>query len=507
MDNVFLMNENTTNYISKRFEIIAATFKSTGTDLKKFLEGNDPEKTEIIAEALNRQGVNYRATLKKTDALLAKPRFHVTFNESYDVIRDGEEPDRMHTVIVDGTPCILKRDWFYCVSDGPTPFGAQILQTIEEDSVAYQTLEIDPYNAHYDQEILATVRQDLGLDTYFYLSKKDTDKLEFVNAICKQLLTTSPEKKGAPPKEPVNKIDFPLDKVNSNVWQLFEDIKEDDQGQLMFSLNIDTTPKRKNKRPLNNTTVFYSINFTELKGVEITKRLTIFDKFVYSVVSALYDNGWTDISCFQIYKTLGYTGKPGPSDYKKIHESLTKMRGATVYIDSRDEAKAIKGKGYGKGFVYDDSLLPFRRLTKYNDWDEAGDFVIQLHATPPLMEFARSRSQITSYPKSILEAPISKTDANLRLQDYLLERMAHIKSGRAETNKLLYSTIFAKCGIKTAKQKKRSMEKIQILLQHFIKCDQIKGFSASEDGVTMYTTDTQIKEAETHKITVSKKSE
>ena len=73
----------------------------------------------------------------------------------------------------------------------------------------------------------------------------------------------------------------------------------------------------------------------------------------------------------------------------------------------------------------------------------------------------------------------------------MIYRIARIKNGK-QKNKILLSTIYENSGITTIKQKQRAPAKIKQLLDHYVKCGFIKGYSPEKlddlkkiDGVTI----------------------
>ena len=279
---------------------------------------------------------------------------------------------------------------------------------------------------------------------------------------------------------PTELLTYPLDKPNTYIWNLLEGA--DGSGQL--SLDIDTRKKGSSKEAI----ILYGISFDELEtGLTITKQLTPFDKRVYIAAAALFNGGNSVISATQIYKMMGNRGQPKAEQIQKINDSITKMGAARVYIDSTGEVQT--NKRY-TAFKYDAALLPFERISAYinNTMTEAA---IHLFREPPLITFARERGQITSLTRQLLESPISKTDANLRLEDYLLERIGHMKNPKGKApRKMLFSTIFEHCYItgkteKDRKERQRTPEKIRKYLDHYKQCGFIKGYTMDKDSVTI----------------------
>lgn len=271
-----------------------------------------------------------------------------------------------------------------------------------------------------------------------------------------------------------DELENPVDKLNSVVWDLLTEADKD--GQITLAINTSKSGKAR------DVLVLYSINFDELENVKITKSLTPFDKRVYVAVAALYNAGNEYITPTQIYKMMGYKGQPGPSDIVRINDSLTKMGAARVYIDNEKESEKYPRYMH---FTYDAALLPFERKSAYIN-GQLAECAIHPFREPPMLSFARQRNQITTIPRALLEAPISKTEANLRLEDYLLERIARMKNSKGSASKkMLYSTIFERCRIATKKEQQRAPAKIRTYLEHYRATGWIAGYKAESDAVTV----------------------
>ena len=267
-------------------------------------------------------------------------------------------------------------------------------------------------------------------------------------------------------------IEYPLDKVNSTIWGLLE---RDTAGQIMFRAE-----KAGSKKEIN---ILYSIDFDALgEGVKITKRLMPYDKRVYIAVSALFNAGNSIITLTQIYYAMGYTGRPGSNDLERINASITKMLGANIYISNEQEAAAYK---YDK-FVYKGSLLPYEQVEAVAN-GQLVDAAIHLFREPPVITFAKQRKQVTSIDVKLLQSPISKTDGNLLIDDYLIERISRAKNGK-QPHRILYKTLYEKAKITDKKQRQRAADKIKRYLEHYQKCGMITRYTMEADGITVYFT-------------------
>lgn len=269
------------------------------------------------------------------------------------------------------------------------------------------------------------------------------------------------------PAHRLTKIDFPIDKVNNRVWQLLEDTK----GQLSLNINV---AKRGSEKPVD---ILYSLDFSSLENVSITRKLEPYDKRVYLAIAAIFNDGYDVMSVQQIYNAMGYTGRMSATDIKKINAAITKMNGAHIYIDNIAEHSVYN---YDH-FKYDGVLLPMERIQAIINGQPV-EAAIHIFREPPMVSFARDRKQITKLDIKLLDTPLSKTNANIQLEDFLLEEINRIKKGKRNP-KMLYTSIYEAAGITQKKQKQRAPEKIKQLLTHYIACGHIKGYEEVADGV------------------------
>lgn len=269
-------------------------------------------------------------------------------------------------------------------------------------------------------------------------------------------------------------IEYPLDKPNSVVWNLMANAYTNGYLERKFG-----TGKKGSRQ---DSIVLYSIDFDALsEDANITKQLTPYDKRVYIAAAALYNAGNSVLTETQIHFRMGNKGRPGADDLERINESLTKMGAAHIYIDNEKEVRQTHGN---KLFQYDASLLPFERCTaRINGTMTEG--AIHLFREPPLISFAKLRGQVTTVQQRLLESPISKTDANLRIDDYLIARIAHMKDNQKLSRKILYETVYERCNIATTKQKQRAPGKIQRYIEYYKSCNWITGFTLENDGITI----------------------
>jgi hypothetical protein len=375
---------------------------------------------------------------------------------------------------------------------GQTKYPDEDMEVAREAAIYFFAIHEDipaqestPLTAEQQEELLGIYKR---LDA-FYIEKIGTrptrnieENYEILNAFIAadnpeeeaQIMRNVPAVIATTP----DKFTYPLDKLNNNVWRDLEKFPRNKDGQLAFRTGRD------DKSP---AAVIYNIKFDELEGVKLTKKLTQYDKIVYVAVHAVYRHtGGMIMSAGQIYAAMGNAGKkPSARDIQLINDSLTKMGAARIFIDNIPELQVHKR---AERFSYDAPLLPFERITATIN-NAVTTNAIRLYAEPPLMTFALQRKQVTTIDSSLLDMPLSKTDQNLRLWDYFVEQISHMKNSKGKfNNKMLLETICEKCEIKTSKQRSRAIPKIEKLLRHFMKHDPpfIKSYKMLEDGVEIF---------------------
>lgn len=249
----------------------------------------------------------------------------------------------------------------------------------------------------------------------------------------------------------IDALNYPVDKPNSELWRV---INTAQSGQLSFAFETG-------KAGDNTATVLCSVDWDN-PNTKITKHLTEWDKRVYIATASLFDGGNDTVTLNQIHKLMGNDSNASDTQLEKINDSLTKMGTARLYIDNQGE---IDANFHYPPFKYDAPLLPFERITaKLNGIETTA---IHLLKEPPLIAFARGRKQITTIPLGLLKSPISKTEDNLRLEDYLIERISHMKIKRELSRKILFAKLCEKCNITQKKQRQRVTPKIIKYLEHY----------------------------------------
>ena len=371
----------------------------------------------------------------------------------------------------------LKNFYEYFSENKWALFQEIIEQTRPLQKIAQEMEELEPY---LNAELQKPEYEGKSLEGLFDEAETDSEGLPIESSLFMRAMAAARAAKDAieakeePPRAAVKRaeiVEYPLDKPNSIIWNLLE---EDTRGQISFNM-----AKYGSKQQIP---AYYAINFDELgSDITITKRLLPFDKRVYIAVSALFNAGNNVITLSQIYYAMGNLKRPSGQQLKKINDAITKMTGARIYFDNEQEAAKYK---YNR-FKYDGSLLPLERGTAIVN-GQLANAAIHIFREPPLITFAKQRKQITSIDINLLQSPVSKTDANLKIDDYLIERISKAKNGKGKNCRILLKTLYDHADITTKKQKQRAPEKIEIYLNHYQQRGFITRFTMAKDGITIY---------------------
>lgn len=273
----------------------------------------------------------------------------------------------------------------------------------------------------------------------------------------------------------IQEIAYPVDKVNSSFWGLIPG----EQAELKAESDSDSSKGKQ-------ASIYVLLDFEEMKGtgVTISRPLTSYDKRVFIASANLKEQGHDTVTTAQIYEAMGNRGRPNASQRQKILKSIETMSVCRVTLDNSEEAALYTkydkvkrtfyllpttiDKGYVNGLIVDDAIT-----------------ILEL---PRLFIFAKSRGQVSSTPVALLESPISQTEANLQLEDYLLTRILRMKNALKQRKKnvitkILLDTVYKNCGIDDKHKRSRAADKIERLLQHYQKRGLIKGYNLTSKDI------------------------
>lgn len=286
----------------------------------------------------------------------------------------------------------------------------------------------------------------------------------------------------------IPELQYMMDKGNRNLWgPIWNTLASSPPGQQTFLFNMANSEDKRLKIDLP---LMVSINFNELNGIQVTKKLTSFDKRVYTAVASLYNAENENLPVQTIYKHMGYKGRAGTTDKEKIRNSLLKMMGALITIDNSAEASRYNYPHYR----YHGALIYAEIIEKCEVNGGIADGVFHILKEPALMAFARGRDQIATVSLEMLQTPLSKTEENLSIEDYLIWRIKRAKHKKEHgSHKINYTKIFEATGIPTEpktdadrKRKKRAPEKIKELLDYYRQIGEISRHKEQKDSITIF---------------------
>ena len=279
-----------------------------------------------------------------------------------------------------------------------------------------------------------------------------------------------------PPKISTSKLSdilYPIDKVNAELWNC-------------FSIGENTPLKAesdKDSRKGKQASIYVMLDFNELNGVKISRPLTSFDQRVFVSISNIRESGQEIATLSQIYDGMGSESRASAQIRSKIIESIETMSRAVVKIDTTEENKIYPRLDK---IVWESQLLHIEKIKGYSR-GQITDYAIRIIEVPKLFLFAKNRGQITTVPIKLLESPISKTEANLLLENYLLSRIARMRNNTKITRTILVETVRQKCNIKTACQRQRLPGKIEKYLKHYVSVGWIKAYKLTDKSIEIVT--------------------
>ena len=308
----------------------------------------------------------------------------------------------------------------------------------------------------------------------FYIKQTKSGEIQEAGSIKRPLLYDYIEANAPHPEETAEKtklitkkiqeIEYPLDKVNTKLWGLMP--------------NHEAALKAESDNSKEQANIYLMLDFDEVQGtkVSISRPLTYYDKRVFLAVCNLKDQGNDVVTTTQIYRAMGNRSRPNATDREKMLKSLEVMSMARVSLDNTEEANLYPKYDKIKTRFY---LLPTTIMQGYKNHHVIDD-AIQILELPKLFLFSKNRKQITKAPIELLECPISQTEANLQLYDYLLRRIAQMRNKAEISKTIILETIYENCEINNKMQKSRLPEKITRILDHCKKIKWIKGYTIDD---------------------------
>ena len=236
----------------------------------------------------------------------------------------------------------------------------------------------------------------------------------------------------------------------------------------------------KDRKKGKTADILLLLNFDELKGVQISRELTVYDQQVWNACANLTKCGYSTITPTHIYKFMGYKEKLNARDREKILESVKTISRARVFINNKEENELYKKYPL---ISLDAPLLSATICTARSGNNEVVD-AIEISEIPKLFTIAEQRGQVTTIPFAVVEIPvISKTDDNLQLLFYLIKRIVYMKHDSTTSKKILFNSVYDKCNIEEYKQKQRLPEKLENIFDYYESIGWISGYKITDKEI------------------------
>ena len=203
-------------------------------------------------------------------------------------------------------------------------------------------------------------------------------------------------------------------------------------------------------------------------------RLDQFDWSVHDAINSFYHNGCNIMSIPMIIRTMSGNPHLKPSE-KQVERVLTivkRLLSTSIDIVYDQEAEAYHFTDEGDGWHYYGTLLCGEMTTAIIN-GKMVDSCLHLHREPILATLARKKKQISTIDMRMLNTPISMSEENIVLRNYLLSRIEQCRHNKQQ-ELLSNRTIVLEAVYKTFHvsqyeytRKSRIREKIEKLLQYW----------------------------------------
>ena len=277
-----------------------------------------------------------------------------------------------------------------------------------------------------------------------------------------------------------------LDKLGTTIFANWLDMEKELHGQIaMFPVKMepDGYPKE--------LTLYYDVRYPE-ELPEVEKKLTPFDRRIYTSIYNLQRTNGRDMTYTQIFKNALLGDKPTASQLERAIKSVDKMRRTTTKWDNREEAEEFNKEG--TYMEYDGYLCPAVVITERKCFNgKPVEMYLRTLGALPIMEFARERKQIAQVPNYVLALPkgINATNLNIALIDYVAARIVRAKREGSTSLRILYNTLYKNIDATTRQKQRTALANLFVYLEELKTKEYIAAYqeettkSTGKVGVTI----------------------
>ena len=240
-------------------------------------------------------------------------------------------------------------------------------------------------------------------------------------------------------------------------------------------------------------------------------QLTEFDRAVFNICISEQAEGKKFTTAKTIFHKLGGGRDLTPTMKRAIMESVEKLAGVRIIIDSTNaiEKRIVKDGGKTKNkdgkFILKGYLLPTEsvELTLNGQEVEVIGF-LKSDVTDKIKKGviytnAENHDQIISCTQDLLQAPVNSNPRNIALNHYLLRRSLSIKGSNllAESNKhvkplckvITFEDLYKHCGFDGDKKidRQHARETTEKILKFLVENDVIKNFEFTKKDGKFYS--------------------
>lgn len=251
--------------------------------------------------------------------------------------------------------------------------------------------------------------------------------------------------------EKVKNTEWAISKISRELW---DSTRGQVEGQ--YTMIVNTLPQQRDA----GTVV--TINAEALP--KELRELPEYDRRVWTATISLWVAGCRCVTADNIYYAMGNNSKLNQRDRKKIDTAMYKMGLMKAQIDNVKEADSSNYPVYYGGQFY---ILPNEKIWAINTANGQEKQAYLLPSDKPrLLHYAEIRGQVRKLRREVLCTPTNQNDSGIRLDDYIIDRIIDIRDGRANSNKILYSTMFDLLKTRTD-HRQAVIEKIHAVLDYF----------------------------------------
>lgn len=212
-------------------------------------------------------------------------------------------------------------------------------------------------------------------------------------------------------------------------------------------------------------------------------KLRPFDMVILTHAATLFKAGNKVISTDMLWRQMngGADKKPTDKMRNEMYDSFCRLGQTWLYIDASEEKQA----GLNDRREFRGALLPCGMVigNVIVNGKPAHD-CIKIYDTSPLLDYAHAKGQISPVKVEMYNLPVTRTEENMLLIEYLIGAYADMRNARSDRNKniLSYQTIYDTLGVEdngkasTRTIKARIRTTVKDILSAWVDGGFIKGY-------------------------------